>query len=105
MKFDPSRYRRQFNIDCNVWMYQYRRQSAFYRPPGQPLTVRDIHRYVDILADSGIDTLTVNAHTTQFAYYPSKRVPTILDGYRRGDRSFLGTSLDAKGLRSRLNRF
>ncbi len=86
--FDPSRHRLQFNIDCNVWMYKYREPSAFYRPSGQPLTAADIHRYVDILADGDIDTLTVHAGPMQFAYYPSKRIPTIFDNYRRGDRSF-----------------
>ncbi|MBI4026515.1 MAG: hypothetical protein HY360_16130 [Verrucomicrobia bacterium] len=84
----PTGHRKQFNIDANVWMYKYRPQSAFYRPYGQRLTAQDIHRYVDILADSGVDTLTVNGHCTQFAYYPSRTVPTVLDLYKRGDRSF-----------------
>jgi len=88
MTFDIGRHRLQFNIDCNVWMYKYRPTSAFYRPYGQPLTAEDIQHYVDILADSGIDVLTVNAHAGQLAYYPSKTVPTILDGYTRGERSF-----------------
>src|SRR5688572_2102205 len=88
MTFDRSQHRLQFNIDANVWMYKYRPTSAFYRPYGQPLTAEDIHHYVDILADSGINTLTVNAHCAQLAYYPSKNVPTILDKYQRGDRSF-----------------
>src|ERR1051326_1092463 len=86
--FDRSKHRLQFNIDANVWMYKYRPQSALYRPFGQRLTTRHIHRYVDVIADGGIDTLTVNGHCTQFAYYPSKKVPTNLDGYKRGDRSF-----------------
>jgi hypothetical protein len=84
----PVGHRLLFNIDANVWMYKYRRASAFYRPPGERLTAGHIHRYVDILADSGIDTLSVNGHCTQFAYYPSKVVPTCLDGYRRGDKAF-----------------
>ncbi|NQU09845.1 hypothetical protein HQ590_03570 [bacterium] len=84
----PTGHRLQFNIDANVWMYKYRPPSAFYRPYGERLTAKHIHRYVDILADSGIDTLTVNAHCAQLAYYPSKTVPTVLDHYQRGDRSF-----------------
>jgi len=87
-KFDRRRHRILFNIDANAWMYKYRPQSAFYRPYGKRLTAKDIHRYVNIIADGGVDTLTVNAHCTQFAYYPSKTVPTNLDGYKRGDRSF-----------------
>jgi hypothetical protein len=86
--FNRTRHRALFNIDCNVWMYQYRRQSAFYRPPGEPLTARHIHRYVQTIAEGGIDTLIVHAHTAQLAWYPSKTVPTVFDGYTRGDRSF-----------------
>ncbi len=88
MTFDPRQHRRLFNADANAWMYKYRRQSAFYRPTEERLTAQHIHRSVDALADSGVDTLVVNGHCTQLAYYPSKKVPTILDHYRRGDRSF-----------------
>ncbi len=87
MNFDPRQHRLLFNIDCNVWTYKYRRQSAF-RPSSEPLTAAHIHRYVDVIADGGVDTLVVNGHSTQLAYYPSKSVPTILDRYRRKDRSF-----------------
>lgn len=87
MPFNPQNHRRLFNADANVWMYKYRPQCAFYRAEGQPLTAADIHRYVDIVADAGIDTFLINP-SCQVAWYPSKTVPTILDNYRRGDRSF-----------------
>jgi hypothetical protein len=81
-------HRNLLNIDANVWMYRYRPPAAFYRPPGQKLTAQDIDRYVGVIADAGVDTLVVNAHCTQLAYYPSKKVPTCLDNYKRGDYSF-----------------
>jgi hypothetical protein len=57
------------------------------RPVGGPFKPVAIHRYVDLLADSGIDTFIINANACR-AWYPSKVVPTILDGYRRGDREY-----------------
>ena len=57
------------------------------RPVGGPFKATAIHNYVDLLADSGIDTFLVNANACR-AWYPSKVVPTILDGYVRGDREF-----------------
>lgn len=83
----PAGHRNLFNADANSWFYRYRPQSAFYRPYGQPLTAADIQAYVDVLADAGVDTLLMNA-ADKLAYYPSKAVPTILDGYRRDDRAF-----------------
>src|SRR6185437_452016 len=46
-----------------------------------------IHRYIGALARSGIDTLLVNPNA-QVVWYPSRRLQTALDGYRRGDRAF-----------------
>lgn len=56
-------------------------------PVGGPFKPVAIHRFVDLLADSGIDTFLVNANACR-AWYPSKVIPTILDGYVRGDREF-----------------
>jgi hypothetical protein len=83
----PKGHRTIFNADGETWMTQYPRRSFFYRPAGQPLTARTIQRYVGVLAKSGVDTLCIQAADKK-AYYPSKTVPTILDGYSRGDRSF-----------------
>ncbi len=44
-----------------------------------------MHAFAQLLADSGVDTFAISANT-QIAWYPSKVVPTALDGYRRGDR-------------------
>ncbi|MBP6506249.1 MAG: hypothetical protein KA257_01680 [Opitutaceae bacterium] len=57
------------------------------RPVGGPFKASAIHRYVDLLADSGVDTFLVNANASR-AWYPSKVIPTILDGYQRGDREY-----------------
>lgn len=54
---------------------------------GGPFTAKAIHRFVDVLADNGMDTFLVNANASR-AWYPSKTIPTILDGYRRGDREY-----------------
>ncbi|MCF7759370.1 MAG: hypothetical protein K9M98_02600 [Cephaloticoccus sp.] len=56
-------------------------------PVGGPFKASAIHRYVDELADNGIDTFLVNANACR-AWYPSKVIPTILDGYVRGDREY-----------------
>ena len=42
---------------------------------------------MDLLADNGVDTFVINANASR-AWYPSKTIPSILDGYRRGDREF-----------------
>lgn len=82
----PEGHRTIFNADGETWMGRYPRQSAFHRP-GPRLTADDIRRYVGVLAENGVDTLSIHA-ADRIAYYPSKTVPTILDRYRRGDRSF-----------------
>jgi hypothetical protein len=83
----PAGHRNLFNADANVFMYKFRPQSYLYRAPGEPLTAAVIHRYVDVLADSGVDTFLINPFC-QLAWYPSKNIPTVFNGYRRGDRSF-----------------
>ncbi len=50
-------------------------------------TAGAIHRFVDNLADHGVDTLVISP-TTKVAWYPSKVIPTVLDGYRRDDAEF-----------------
>lgn len=56
-------------------------------PVGGPYTAQGIFNYVETLAKSGVDTFVMNANASK-AWYPSKKVPSILDGYRRGDREF-----------------
>jgi hypothetical protein len=47
-----------------------------------------LHRFIDLLADSGVDTYLCNP-SAQVPWYPSKKTPNILSGYRRGDRDFV----------------
>lgn len=54
---------------------------------GGPFSAKAIHSYVDELANNGIDTFVINANASR-AWYPSKTIPSILDGYKRGDRNF-----------------
>jgi hypothetical protein len=75
------RHRNVFNGDTCVYFYN----PEIYHPESDRYSAKAIHRYVDRLADSGIDTFAINANASR-AWYPSKVIPTILDGYKRGDR-------------------
>lgn len=93
----PARHRNLFNGDTCVFFYNPEKwQPEDFRlqeidgqlvPVGGPFKTVAIHRYVDLLADSGIDTFLINANACR-AWYPSKVIPTILDGYVRGDREY-----------------
>lgn len=78
-----ARHRNLFNGDTCVFFYNPEK----WQPEGGPYSAKAIHRYVDVLADSGIDTFVINANASR-AWYPSKVIPSILDGYKRGDREF-----------------
>ncbi|MEO6876492.1 MAG: hypothetical protein ABI222_16880 [Opitutaceae bacterium] len=78
-----GRHRNLFNGDTCVYFYNPER----WQPEGGPFSARAIHRYVEELAQNGVDTFLINANASK-AWYPSKTLPTILDGYRRGDREF-----------------
>lgn len=76
-------HRNLFNGDCNFLFYN----PELWQPEGGPYSSRAIHRYIGLLADSGVDTLLVNPNT-QVPWYPSKKLEYVLHGYRRGDRAF-----------------
>ena len=78
-----ARHRNLFNGDTCVYFYNPEK----WQPEGGPFSAKAIHRYVDLLADNGVDTFVINANASR-AWYPSKTIPSILDGYRRGDREF-----------------
>lgn len=78
-----SRHRNLFNGDSCVYFYNPEK----WQPEGGPFSARAIHRYVEVLAEGGIDTFVINANASR-AWYPSKVIPSILDGYHRGDREF-----------------
>lgn len=56
-----------------------------WQPEGGPYSARAVHNLVGRLADAGVDTFVING-TTQRAWYPSRTVPRITEGYTRGDR-------------------
>lgn len=78
-----ARHRNLFTGDSCVYFYN----PELWQPEGLPYTAKAIHRYVDLLADSGVDTFLSNPNA-QVAWYPSKKLETVIDGYRRGDRDF-----------------
>ena len=83
---DMATHRNLFNGDCNFLFYN----PELWQPEGGPYSAAAIHRYVDLLAASGVDTLLVNPNT-QVAWYPSKQLEYVLRDYRRGDRAFVQT--------------
>ena len=91
------RQRNLFNGDTCVFFYNpekwqpedfsLQERDGRLVPIGGPFKAVAIHRFVENLATSGIDTFIINANASR-AWYPSKVIPGILDGYRRGDREF-----------------
>lgn len=55
------------------------------QPEGGPYSARAVHNLVGKVADAGVDTFVINP-STQRAWYPSRKLPGITEGYRRGDR-------------------
>ena len=78
-----AKHRNLFNGDSCTYFYN----PELWQPEGGPYSTKAIHNYVDLLADSGIDTFLINPNA-QVAWYPSKKLQTVLDGYKRGDREF-----------------
>ncbi len=73
-----------FNADTNFLM-----QSIF--PPRDPNARFDVGvytEYVDLLADSGVAVLLMNANA-QAPWFPSQAQPSVIAGYRRGDLDFV----------------
>lgn len=56
-------------------------------PEGPPYGRKLIDRHVARLAANGVDTFLVNPNA-QTVWYPSRTLPTVIDGYRRGDREY-----------------
>lgn len=82
MRYELSKHRNLYNGDCTFLF-----GKGYLPPGGAAYTAQVMHHFVDLLADSGVDTFLVNPNA-QKAWYPSKVFPHILEGYRRGDREF-----------------
>ena len=67
---------------------------------GGPFKAKAVHAFVENLAKSGVDTFLVNANASR-AWYPSKVIPTILDGYKRGDREYFRGHAICQGITDR----
>src|SRR3989442_10318556 len=92
-----ARHRTLYNADCNTYFYN----PELWHPEGPPYSARAIQRFVDRLADSGIDTLMATPNTQVF-WYPSRKLEKCTAGSRRGDRDSLRAHADALGLKGPL---
>src|SRR5262245_27006960 len=72
-------HRNLFNGDCTFLFGE-----RFVEDPKAKYDVRTLHWFIDMLADCGVDTYLCNLNA-QVPWYPSKRTPNILAGYKRGD--------------------
>jgi hypothetical protein len=88
-----ARHRNLFNGDSCVYFYN----PELWQPEGGPYSAKAIHRYIGLLARSGVDTFLINPNA-QVAWYPSKKLQTIIDGYKRGDRDFFRGHATAVGV-------
>lgn len=75
-------HRNLFNGDCTFLF-----GDNFVADPKARYDKKTLHWFIDMLADSGVDTYLCNPNA-QVPWYPSKRTPNILAGYKRGDREF-----------------
>jgi hypothetical protein len=79
-----SRHRVLYNGDCDFLF-----GDEFYvGSPDAKFTKEPLHRFIDLLADSGVDTYLCNPNA-QFPHYPSRRMPNHLTGFKRGDMEFV----------------
>lgn len=79
-----SRHRNLYNGDSTFLFV-----GSIYNPRGKdaPYTAEVFHRFIDLIADSGIDTYIQNPNA-QVPWYPSKALPNIITGYTRSSRAF-----------------
>ncbi|MDA0839048.1 MAG: hypothetical protein O3B01_25815 [Planctomycetota bacterium] len=81
----PIAHKILFTGDCNYLF------ANDYRPPGErraPYTARVLDDHAELLASSGVDTHLINPNG-QVPWQPSKALPSVIDGYTRGDRDFV----------------
>src|SRR5687768_5652704 len=82
---DLSRHRNLFNGD-STFLFGGGYLGLMDDPKG-PFTAQVMHRFIDLLADNGVDTYLCNPQA-QVPWYPSRVSRTVLTGYRRGDKEF-----------------
>jgi hypothetical protein len=98
-----SRNRNLFNADCST-IFAY--APKLWQPEGGPFSARAPRRFVQVMAESSVDTLVINPNC-QVPWYPSKVLPTAWTGYKRGDRNFFRSDVandpDFKGVEARID--
>src|SRR5687768_3631976 len=74
--------RNLYNGDCTFLF-----GKGYQVEEGAPYTAEVFHRFIDLIADNGVDTYLCNPNA-QVPWYPSKVLPSILTGYTRSEREF-----------------
>jgi hypothetical protein len=80
LAMDMSKHRVIYNGDWGALFWA----PAIWQPQGGPYSASAMHSFAQLLSDSGVDTFAISPNT-QIAWYPSKVVPSALDGYTRGN--------------------
>lgn len=91
-------HRNLFNGDCTFLF-----GDAFVTKPDGKYDRENLHWFIDMLADCGVDTY-LNNPTAQTPWYPSKLTPNILTGYKRGDREFFRRHYRVGALKERVEK-
>jgi hypothetical protein len=91
-------HRNLFNGDCTFLF-----GNSFLEDPKAKYNAQTLHWFINMLADCGVDTYLNNVNA-QVPWYPSKRTPNILSGYRRGDREFFRGHYRADAPRDRVEK-
>jgi hypothetical protein len=81
----PTGHRILYTGDCN-----YLFANDYRRPENRsgPYTASVLDEHAQLLAESGIDTHLINPNG-QVPWQPSKALPSMIEGYTRGDRDFV----------------
>jgi hypothetical protein len=87
-----------FNGDCTFLF-----GDTFVADPKGKYDKKTQAWFIDIMADSGVDTYLANPNG-QVPWYPSKTLPSILTGYKRGDRDYVRGHFRANAPKERVER-
>ncbi len=102
----PISHRNLYNGDCTFLFGE-----GYLLDPNAPFSIEILERFIDRLAQSGVDTYLQNPNA-QKPWYPSRVLPSVIDGYTRDDQEFVrghyppanDTDLPAELLQSVLER-
>lgn len=80
----PLQHRNLFNGDCTFLF----RANRWYPDETRRFHAGVLHDFIETLAQSGVDTYLCNPNA-QLPWYPSRALPHVLSGFKRGDREFV----------------